>query len=175
EDVGHAESVHPEGGSVVHQRTKVGEVVGIARMPDDETVGGYPRSTKNSCCSRPLRVDGTEWVVMATPVSRWATAAASMTRTTSPVNPAASVAILIIPARTPVPAIPSVMSLTNIVVRASVPSTTRPGPLRAKNRGSDAGVYQPVEATRLTRVLSATRATTAASRPRPGTVRSTTV
>ena len=49
---------------------------------------GTPRSLRNACCARPLRVSGTEWVVIVTPVRAWAAAAAVMTRTTSGVKPA---------------------------------------------------------------------------------------
>ena len=90
--------------------------------------GGTPRSVRKDCCSVPFRAAGRECVVMATPVSCWATAAADMTRATSGVIPSRSVMTFSIPARTRVPPIPSVMSRTNSSVSRSGPSMARPGP-----------------------------------------------
>ena len=71
---------------------------------------------------------GWECVVIVTPVSRCATAAASMIRATSSVIPAASVTTLMMPARIAVPSMPSSMSRRNNSARSSGPSSGRPGP-----------------------------------------------
>ena len=82
--------------------------------------------------NRSLRDAGCECVVMVTPVSRYAAAAAVITRATSGVTPLASVITLSIPALIEVPAMPSQMSRTKSWIRGSGSSMSFPGPWKPK-------------------------------------------
>ncbi len=75
-------------------------------------------------------------MVIGTPVARWARATARSTRSTPGVRPGWSVAHLRIEARTPVPAMPSVMSRTNMSTIGSGPFSAVPGPLKWKYIGT---------------------------------------
>ena len=143
--------------------------------PRTTRLGSTPCWASRSSASRPRCVAGSVCTVTGTPVCRWAAAAAASTRRTSGVAPARSRTILSIAARTPVPAMPSWMSRTKSSSSGSGPSSRRPGPRTANVTGSAVGAYQPVLASRWTGTWAATCATSATSRPRPGTVRSTTV
>ena len=65
------------------------------------------------------------WTVIGQPVARWVRATARITRSTPGVGPGSSMAHLSIPAFTPVPAIPSVMSRENRVTIGSGSSNPR--------------------------------------------------
>ena len=80
------------------------------------------------------------WVVIGTPVWRWVWAQARRTRSTSGVTPGMSVAHLITPALTPVPAIPSTMSRTNMSTIGSLPSGPVPGRRALKKWGTSSKV-----------------------------------
>src|ERR1700735_4717108 len=72
------------------------------------------------------------WVEMGVPVRRCAFAVARRIRSTSRVTPGLSVAHLSIPAFTPVLAIPSTMSCTNMSAINSGPPIAVPGPRKWK-------------------------------------------
>ena len=78
--------------------------------------------------------------VTGTPVRWWAAATARITRSTPGVMPCWSMAHLSMPARTPVPVIPSVMSRTNMSTigsGTSVPTTAfSAGPRPTKKNGT---------------------------------------
>ncbi len=81
--------------------------------PRTTRAGSTPSSAITRCTSRPRSEPGWVCTVIGHPVARWARATARITRSTPWVRPASSTAHLSMPARTPVPAMPSVMSPTN--------------------------------------------------------------
>ena len=103
------------------------------------------------------------WVCTMTgaPVCRWAAATARSTRSTPGVMPAWSMAHLSSPARTPVPAMPSVRSRTKKSTIGSGPAEDRaPGPRWRKKNGHvvvgvDAGGDDDVEVDLLVDALDA--------------------
>ena len=107
----HAEAVHADGRPGVHQLPQVGEVLGVAAVTDHQPLGRHAPPLRNASWSRPFCEGAWVWVVIGTPVRRCASAAAAITRRTSGVSPGRSVTTLSMPARTPVPAIPTSMSL----------------------------------------------------------------
>ena len=99
-------------------------------------------------------------VVIGAPVARWACAQARSTRSTPGVTPGRSVAHLIAAALIPVPAMPSVMSLTNRSTIGSLPFGPDPGVRRLHQWGSSLNVYRPV----VTRIFSSIRSASVAMR-----------
>ncbi len=118
-----------------------GFVVGGVEGPPEWPMTTRPRSTPSSarirCCSKPHGWGGVGvWVVIGTPVWRWAWATARSTRSTPGVIPGVSVAHLRMPARTPVSPMPSRISLTNNSIIGSAPPRMVPGPWKWKYIGT---------------------------------------
>src|SRR5579859_4985514 len=111
-------------------------------------VRSTPSSVKTRCWSLPVKLQAFVWVLMGTPVCRWARATARNTRSMFGVTSCASVQHLRIPAFTPVVPMPSSMSSTNM---STMTSSAAPalGRREAKNVGSSSKVYNPVATTML--------------------------
>ena len=113
---------------------------------------------------------------MVTPVRTCAVAAAVMTLVTSGVNPAAPVMTLIMPARMVVPPMPSSMSRTNIVGERIGLVDEAPGSVELEVEREDVRRVVPGRGDEVERVPGRRPPRPRApSRPRPGTVRSTSV
>ena len=83
--------------------------------PSTTRPGSTPAESHSTrLTSRPVRDPGWVCTVTGTSVWWWAAATARITRSTPGVMPSSSMAHLSMPALTPVPAMPSVMSPTNI-------------------------------------------------------------
>ena len=86
-----------------HQVVDVRGVIGVA---DDHPAPGRPRSARAPRpAARPCGSRASEWVRMGAPVTAWARAAASRTRSSKGVS-SSSLATLMMPARTSVPSSP---------------------------------------------------------------------